>query len=102
MSSRAQKTRKASLSKEAKVARTIDVWCNKARSLEKQLSQAAREFKHLSDSYPDMRDMTSDLKKAKGDKAKERIDDSYGNVTETKRYLCEMRAGGNRRMTRRR
>jgi hypothetical protein len=102
MSSRRATTKRASTSKEARVARVIDVWCNKAMSLEKHLSQAAGDFNYLSNTYSDMRDMTSDLKKETGDRAKERIDGLYRNVTETKRHLCEMRAGGNRRMTRRR
>jgi hypothetical protein len=76
-----------------KVAREIDVWCNKAQSLEKRLSAAARDFKYLSETYPDMRDKSSNLKKSKYNAAKERIDDSYGNVTETRRYLCGMSAG---------
>ena len=41
-------------------------------------------------------------KKGKYNAAKERNDDSYGNVTETRRYLCELQAGGLRnRKTRR-
>jgi hypothetical protein len=84
------------------VARDIDIWCNKAKSLERRLSEAARDFKYLSDSYSGMRDKASSLDKGKYNAAKERIDSSYGNVTETRRYLCEMQAGGRRlRKTRR-
>jgi hypothetical protein len=75
------------------VAREIDVWCNKAKSLEKRLSDAAHDFKYLSETYPDMRDKSSNLRKGKYNAAKERIDNSYGNVTETRRYLCGMSAG---------
>lgn len=85
------------------VAREIDVWCNKANSLEKRLSGAANDFKYLSETYADMRDKCSDLVKAKYNAAKERIDTVYGNVYETKRYLCELQAGGRTmRKTRRR
>jgi len=80
----------------AAVAREIDVWCNKAQSLEARLSKAARDFVYLSETYPDMRDKSANLEKAKYNAAKERIDDSYGNVTETKRYLCGLQAGGRR------
>jgi len=84
------------------VAREIDVWCNKAKSLEQRLSDAANDFKYLSETYPDMRDKCSDLIKEKYNAAKERIDNSFGNVTETKRYLCELKTGGRRqRKTRR-
>ena len=87
----------------AAAAREIDVWCNKANSLEKRLSEAARDFKYLSETYPDMRDKCSDLVKAKYNAAKERVDTVYGNVAETKRYLCELQAGGrSMRKTRRR
>ena len=84
------------------VEREIDIWCNKAKSLEKRLSDAANDFEYLSETYPEMRDKCSDLVKEKYNVAKERIDYSYGNVTETKRYLCELKAGGRRqRKTRR-
>jgi predicted nucleic acid-binding Zn-ribbon protein len=75
------------------VAREIDIWCNKAQSLEKRLSDAARDFKYLSETYPDMRDKSSNLEKSKYNAAKERIDTSYSNVTDTRRYLCGMSAG---------
>ena len=75
------------------VAREIDIWCNKAQSLEKRLSDAARDFQYLSETYPDMRDKSSNLEKSKYNAAKERIDTSYSNVTDTRRYLCGMSAG---------
>ena len=83
-------------------ARDIDIWCNKAKSLEKRLSEAARDFKYLSDTFSDMRDKAANLQKGKYNAAKERIDDSYGNVTETRRYLCELQAGGLRKRKTRR
>lgn len=84
------------------VAREIDVWCNKAASLEKRLSDAATEFAYLAETYPDMRDKTSDLEKAKYNAAKERIDTSYSKVTDAKTRLCGLKAGGRRqRKTRR-
>jgi hypothetical protein len=84
------------------IAREIDIWCNKAYSLEKRLSDAAHDLQYLSKTYPEMRDKCSDLEKEKYDAAKERIDSSYGNLIETKRYLCELQAGGRRhRKTRR-
>lgn len=87
----------------AAVAREIDIWCNKAKSLETRLSKAARDFVYLSNTYPDMRDKSANLEKAKYNAAKERIDTVYGNVTETKRYLCGLQAGGRTmRKTRRR
>ena len=83
-------------------AREIDIWCNKAKSVEKRLSEVARDFKYLSDTFSDMRDKASNLQKGKYNSDKERINDSYGNVTMTRRYLCELQAGGLRsRKTRR-
>lgn len=85
------------------MAREIDVWCNKASSLEKRLSDAATEFNYLANTYPDMRDKTSDLEKAKYNAAKERIDSVYSKLAVAKTRLCELKAGGRRqRKTRRR
>ena len=83
----------------ATAAREIDVWCNKARSLETRISQAARDFEYLAQSYPDIRNKTSNLRKTKYNSAKERIDGSYGNVVETKRWFCGMKAGRHTRKT---
>jgi len=83
-------------------AREIDVWCNKAASLTQRLSVAARDFDHLATTYPEMRDKSASLTPAKYNAAKERIDDAYGNVNETRRYLCGMKAGRRARKTRRR
>jgi len=61
------------------------------------------EFSELIETYPDMRDKTSDLKKDKGDAAKERIDTVFSQAVDTHRRLCTMRAGRRRRvLTRRR
>ena len=85
----------------ATAAREIDIWCNKAESLVGRLSNAAHDFKYLSETYELMRDKSATLKKVKYNAAKERIDDSYQNVTETKRYLCGLQAGGRRSRSRR-
>ena len=85
------------------VARDIDVWCNKATSLEKRISDAANDFKSLAITYESTREKSGALEKEKYEAAKERIDTSFANVTETKRYFCELQAGGRRqRKTRRR
>lgn len=87
----------------AAVARDIDVWCNKATSLEKRLSDAANDFKTLAATYETIREKSAALEKEKYEAAKERIDSSFTKVTETKRYLCDLQAGGRRqRKTRRR
>ena len=78
-------------------ARIIDVWCNKAKSLEKRLSLAVHDFEYLANSYPDIRDKSANLGKAKYNAAKERIDDAFGKVAETRRYLCGLMAGGRRK-----
>jgi hypothetical protein len=79
------------------LARAIDVWCNKAKSLEKRLSLAADDYEYLANSYPDMRDKSASLNKAKYNAAKERIDDVFGKVTQTRRYFCQLKAGGGRK-----
>jgi len=83
----------------ASVAREIDNWCNKAKSLEKRISKATTDFLYLAETYPDMRDKSANLKKTRYNAAKERIDDSYSNVVETKRYFCGMKAGKHTRKT---
>jgi predicted nucleic acid-binding Zn-ribbon protein len=83
-------------------ARDIDIWCNKARSLEKRLSEVSRDFEYLSNTFSDMRDKSANLQKGKYNAAKERIDESYRNVTEKRRYLCGLQAGGLRKRKTRR
>lgn len=82
-----------------KAAKEINDWCNKAKSLEKRISQAARDFEYLAETYAEVRDKSANLRKTKYNAAKERIDDSYGNVVETKRYFCGMKAGKHSRKT---
>ena len=75
-------------------ARAIDIWCNKAASLTKRLTDAAKDFEYLAETYDVMRDRTANLKGAKYNAAKERVDISYQNVADTRRHLCGLQAGG--------
>jgi hypothetical protein len=55
--------------------------------------------------YEEMRNKTSDLNKAAGDEAKEKIDEVFSKLFDTHKRLCAVRAGGrrsNRSHTRRR
>jgi hypothetical protein len=77
-------------------ARAIDIWCNKAASLTKRLADAAKDFEYLAETYDVVRDRTANLKGAKYNAAKERVDISYQNVADTRRRLCTLQAGGQR------
>jgi hypothetical protein len=79
----------------------IDAWCNKAKTLEGRLRAAITEFDYLANSYPDMRDKTSNLTGNNYGAAKERIDTVYSKLTETKTRFCAMKAGRRSRHTRR-
>jgi len=83
-------------------ARTIDAWCNRASALERRLAVCMSEFSELAETYPDMRNMTADLKRARGDAAKERIDRVFSQAVDAQKRLCTMRAGRRRRASTRR
>ena len=79
----------------------IEVWCNRAKSLEGRLKAAITEFDYLANSYPDMRDKTSNLKGNNYDTEKERIDTVYSKLSDAKTRFCAMKAGRRSRKTRR-
>jgi hypothetical protein len=82
-------------------AKEVATWCNRANTLEGRLKAAMTEFDYLSNSYPDMRDKTANLKKNNYNAAKERIDSVYSKLSDTKTRFCAMKAGRRSRKTRR-
>ena len=81
-------------------SRKIDIWCNKADSLRQRINGALKDFENITESYSDIRYMSSNLKKEKYNAAKERIDDTYRNLEKAHRALCTMKAGRRSRQTR--
>jgi len=77
--------------------RAIDAWCKKATALEKQLGHCAEDYSAIVEDYEEMRNKTSDLNKAAGDEAKEKIDEVFSKVFDAHKRLCAVRAGGTRR-----
>lgn len=76
-------------------SKEIDVWCGKAASLTKKLTDGFETFTELSESYEGMRD------KGFKDEHKARIDAAYSALHDAKQAFCALRSGGGKRKTRR-
>ena len=71
----------------------INTWYRRAKKLAKTLRHATHQFRDLSETYEDMRNVAPNSE----DRHKTLIDRGYSKVYEAKEALCTLQAGGRRR-----
>ena len=70
----------------------VEDWLNQAKETQEAIKKATRGFEKLSDTYADIRNVGY-----KNDE-KEAIDEQYSKLYELHQKLCELQAGGSRKM----